>query len=218
MIITSQSGVTHKWYISPSSTDVLSQDATLATGVYFVSRVQYGCESQRTPVQINILTLPSAPSGSAVQTFIEGSVISDLVLNQNNITWYASYLDSQNGVNPLVADMPLVNGQTYYAVIIGTNGCPSLPFAVTVDVYLSNDQFDKNELKYYPNPVDDVLTISYSETITQIEVFDLLGKRVKTIQTNENEVKVDLSNLPSGTYLVQLKTDTKQQFVKIIKR
>lgn len=218
LIITSQSGVTHKWYISPSSTDVLSQDATLANGVYFVSRVQYGCESQRTPVQINILTLPSAPSGSAVQTFIEGSVISDLVLNQNNITWYASYLDSQNGVNPLVADMPLLNGQTYYAVIIGTNGCPSLPFAVTVDVYLSSDQFDKNELKYYPNPVDDVLTISYSETITQIEVFDLLGKRVKTIQTNENEVKVDLSNLPSGTYLVQLKTDTKQQFVKIIKR
>lgn len=218
LIIPSQSGVTHKWYTSPSNNTELTQNTILSTGVYFVSRVHYGCESQRTPVQINIESLPTAPTGAAVQSFIEGSVISDLVLNQVNVVWYASYEDSQNGVNPLLADMPLANGQTYYAVIIGGNGCPSLPFAVTVDVYLSNDQFDKNELKYFPNPVDDILTISYAEIITQIEVFDLLGKRVKTLQASENEVKVDLSNLPSGTYLVQLKTDTKQQFIKIIKR
>ncbi|WP_177762458.1 fibronectin type III domain-containing protein [Flavobacterium sp. I3-2] len=218
LIIPSQSGVTHKWYNSPSSPTELAQTTPLATGTYFVSRVQYGCESQRTPVQVNIEALPTAPTGQAVQTFIEGSTLSDLVLNQNNVTWYASYSDSQNGVNPLVANMPLANGQIYYAVIIGANGCPSLPFAVRVDVYLSNDQFDKNELKYFPNPVDDVLTISYSDVITQIEVFDLLGKRVQTLQTNENEVKVDLSNLPSGTYIIQLKTDSKQQFVKIIKR
>lgn len=218
LIIPSQSGVTHKWYTSPSNNTELAQNTVLSTGVYFVSRVHYGCESQRTPVQIDIESLPTAPTGAAVQSFIEGSVISDLVLNQVNVVWYASYEDSQNGVNPLLADMPLANGQTYYAVIIGGNGCPSLPFAVTVDVYLSNDQFDKNELKYFPNPVDDILTISYTEMITQIEVFDLLGKRVKTLQASENEVKVDLSNLPSGTYLVQLKTDTKQQFIKIIKR
>lgn len=218
LIIPSQSGITHKWFTSPSSTNELAQNVSLTTGVYFVSRVQYGCESQRTAVQITIAPIPTAPSGAAVQTFIEGSVVSDLVLNQSNVVWYASYTDSQNGINPLVANMPLVNGQTYYAVVISANGCPSLPFAVTVDVYLSNDKFDKEELKYFPNPVDDVLTISYNEIITQIEVFDLLGKRVNVIQANENEVKVDLSNLPSGTYLIQLKTDTKQQFIKIIKR
>lgn len=218
LVIYSQSGVTHKWYNSPSSTTELNQNVALSTGLYFVSKVQYGCESNRTPVQVTIGAIPDGPTGIQNQTFIEGSVISDLSLDQDNVVWYISYNDSQTGNNPLESEMPLVNGTTYYAVIIGENGCPSLPLPVVVDVYLSNNDFVKDELKYYPNPVSDLLTITYSDRITQIEVYDLLGKLVKSKQTDDKEINIDLSDLSSGTYMVQLKTDSKQQFIKVVKK
>lgn len=218
LYISAGSDQTFRWFISPSSTDELPQNTPLVQGVYFVERVQFDCVSARTPVQVTIVTVPDAPSGDAIQTFIEGSVIANLVLNQSNVVWYVSYTDSQNGVNPLSLNMPLVNGATYYAVVIGTNGCPSLPFAVTVSVFLSSDEFVKEGLKYYPNPVYDLLSIDYIESIKNVEVFDLLGKRVKTLRTNNKNIQIDLSDLASGTYLVQLKTDSKIQFIKIIKK
>jgi len=218
LVIPAESGVTFKWYTSPSSTTQLPQTTSLSTGTYYVSRVQYNCESSRTAVSITIGVIPSAPTGSSTQTFVEGSRISSLILNQSEVTWYSTYNDSQNGVNPLSSNMPLVNGATYYAVSIGANGCPSLPFAVTVTVTLSNNEFVKEELKYFPNPVVDVLNLSYTEQIMQIDVFDLLGKKVKTKQTDDRNVAIDISDLASGTYMVLLKTENKQQFIKVIKK
>lgn len=218
LIIPAATGITYNWYNSPTSTNQLTQSTPLTTGTYFVERNHYGCISARTAVQVTIGNVPNAPTGSTTQTFIEGSTIANLVINQTNVVWYATYNDSQNGTNPLALNMPLVNGQTYYAVIIGTNGCPSLPLAVTVDVYLSKDEFAKSELKYYPNPVIDILNLSYSETITQIEIFDLLGKRIKTVNTNDNNVELDLSDLATGTYMLQLKSENKEQYIKIVKK
>ena len=211
-------GVVYKWYNSPTNTTALASNSALQTGVYFVSRTQNGCESSRTAVQVTIHSLPSAPSGVSPQTFIEGSTLNDVIMNQQNVTWYITYSDSQTGTNPLSPLLPLVNGTTYYGVVIGTNGCPSLPFEMTVNVYLSTDEFVKNDLKYYPNPVVDILNVSYSERILQIEVFDLLGKRIKIKSTNDTNVSIDLSDLSVGTYMVQLKTDNKTQFLKIIKK
>jgi len=216
--IDAPAGVTYKWYNSPSSTTELLQTTPLVTGTYFVSRMQSGCESARAAVQVTLGSIPEAPTGVATQTFVEGSTISNLVMNQSNVVWYTSFNNSQNGTNPLPQGTVLVNGTTYYGVIIGSNGCPSLPFAVTVDIYLSNNEFVKDELKYYPNPVVDILNVNYSDRITQVEIFDLLGKRVKVKNTDDKDVEIDLSDLASGTYMVQLKTETKSQFIKIIKK
>ncbi|RRJ87113.1 T9SS C-terminal target domain-containing protein, partial [Paenimyroides tangerinum] len=72
--------------------------------------------------------------------------------------------------------------------------------------------------KYYPNPVDDKLQIEYFENIVQVDVYDLLGRNIKTIQTNNRNVEIDLSELSAATYMIQLQTETKQQFIKIIKQ
>ncbi|WP_177761244.1 fibronectin type III domain-containing protein [Flavobacterium sp. I3-2] len=218
LYISTPAETSYKWYLSPSSDFELAQTTPLVQGTYYVERVQYGCVSARAMVQVNIGAVPNPPTGVASQSYVEGSTIANLVLNQSNVVWYASINDSQNGVNALPSYTPLVNGTAYYAVIIGSNGCPSYPFAVTVQVYLSNDEFDKEGLKYYPNPVNDVLNINYVESIRSVEVFDLLGKRVKALNTNEQNIQIDLSGLASGTYMIQLKTDTKTQFIKVIKK
>jgi len=217
LYIPSQSGVTYKWYSSPNSQNALAQDEVLQSGTYYVARVHYGCESVKTAVQVSIIDGPSAPTGVSTQNFVEGSLISDLELDQANVLWYITYSDSQEGLNQLIPSMPLISGTTYYGVLIGANGCPSFPFAVTVDVQLSNNDFEKANLSYYPNPVTDILNINYSENIIQVFIFNLSGQMIKSLNTNSNHIEIDMSDLSSGIYFVQLKTSNKEQFVKIIK-
>ena len=80
-------------------------------------------------------------------------------------------------------------------------------------VELSIESLDINEsITFYPNPVSDLLNISYTKPITA-SVFDISGKLI--IETNEK--KIDFSNLKSGIYFVEIQDDRKTKVVKIIK-
>jgi len=72
-------------------------------------------------------------------------------------------------------------------------------------------------LKAYPNPVKAVLTISYKEEISNIEVFNLVGQQVTSKVVNAKETQLDMSNLTNGTYFVKVTSDSKVKTVKIVK-
>ncbi|MEG1020880.1 MAG: T9SS type A sorting domain-containing protein, partial [Myroides sp.] len=141
-----------------------------------------------------------------------------MLKNQPNVVWYATYDDAMKGNNPLSQNMPLVHGTTYYAVIIGTNGCPSLPTPIEAIIVLGVNDFDLSKLKYYPNPVSDQLTITYTEVITNVEVFDLNGRMVMKRNFDKETVQLDFSTLSSGTYMLNIKTKENSQFIKIVRK
>ncbi len=216
-------GVTYNWYISPASTTPLAPNTALTNGTtYFVSKVQLGCESSRVGATVTLLPAPSSPTGPSEQSFVidipSDATVSDLIADQEGVVWYITADDAKTGNNPLQDNMPLVSGQTYYGVLIGSNGCPSAPLAVTVTVTLGSPEFDKSMLRYYPNPVNDILTISYSHAIDRVVVYNLIGQRVKEISFGGNEVQVDMSGLSSGTYMVELHSKEQVQFIKILKK
>ncbi len=216
-------GVTYNWYISPASTTPLAPNTALTNGTtYFVSKVQLGCESSRVGATVTLLPAPSSPTGPSEQSFVidipSDATVSDLIADQEGVVWYITADDAKTGNNPLQDNMPLVSGQTYYGVVIGSNGCPSAPLAVTVTVTLGSPEFDKSMLRYYPNPVNDILTISYSHAIDRVVVYNLIGQRVKEISFGGNEVQVDMSGLSSGTYMVELHLKEQVQFIKILKK
>ena len=216
--ISAGTGVTHKWYASATAATALPLTDVLQTGSYFVEREQYGCTSGRTQVQVTINTRPNAPTGISPQSFDNYAEISNIVMNQPNVVWYLTYDDAVKGINPLPQNMPLVDQTTYYAVIIGANGCASDPTAIQIIVKLGMNDFDLSKLKYYPNPVNDVLTVRYSEVITKVEVFDLNGRLVTTRNFDKPEVQLDFSALSAGTYMLNIKTKDNSQFVKVVKK
>ena len=211
-------GATHKWYLNSTSTVPLDPTDVLSSGYYFVVRTQSGCETDRVQVQVTINSRPSSPTGATLQGFENYGEIGSLEMDQTNVVWYLTYEDAMNNVNPLPANMPLVHETTYYAVIIGSNGCPSLPTAVEVRITLEVNDFDLTQLKYYPNPTSDLLTISYNEPIVKVEVFDLNGRMIMNRDFDKETVELDFSKLSSGTYMLNIKTKDSSQFVKIIKK
>ena len=62
----------------------------------------------------------------------------------------------------------------------------------------------KKELAVFPNPLQDKLYINgLSENQNAWSVYDMLGKKVLELNTDENNVVLDLSDLTNGVYFLR---------------
>ncbi|MBA5793624.1 T9SS type A sorting domain-containing protein [Flavobacterium sp. xlx-214] len=211
--------VNYTWFIDNVTNTPLPSTHVLTTGMYYVSRESLGCISTRAAVYVKVNPKPNAPTGNSIQTFNKIVRISDLVVNEPNVVWFENYNDALIGSNPASSNLMLIDGNTYYGVIIDVNGCISLPFAVQVNITtVGINDLDLANLKYYPNPIESEFNVSYIEPIKRIEVFTLTGQRILGKDYDSNEVKIDLSTCSSGTYIVRVQTANASQFVKVVKK
>ncbi len=67
-------------------------------------------------------------------------------------------------------------------------------------------------VKVYPNPTQDIFTISDIDQVAQVDVFDLAGHVVKQFQYGAGQW-YSISELPQGSYIVRLLGETGQTLV-----
>jgi len=73
---------------------------------------------------------------------------------------------------------------------------------------------DQNPLVVYPIPANDEITLSGTEGIEKIQIWDLKGLSWRTI-TNKNQsnsIKINVKNWPEGIYMVRGITETGKTF------
>lgn len=113
-------GTNIKWYSTATSSTALATTTTLATGNYFASQTENGCESNtRVTVPVTINDLPTAPTAAATQTFCNGSTVNNLVATGNTIKWY----NASTGGDTIASNTAL-NATNYFATQT-VNGCES---------------------------------------------------------------------------------------------
>ncbi len=97
-------------------------------------------------------------------------------------------------------------------------GLPPNGGAYMLDNTLGTAEFDSQSLVLFPNPTNGIISIaSNNAELTQIEVFDSIGKSI--IVQNSNFDSIDLSSLSSGIYICKLTNNNGQfEFKKIIKK
>ena len=90
-------------------------------------------------------------------------------------------------------------------------------FKVTTTGTASAEKFFTENFNMYPNPTTDVLNIaSKNESeVKEIAITDLTGKKVKSIQ---NTTTINVSDLASGTYLIDITTDKGKGTSKFVKK
>ena len=119
--------------------------------------------------------------------------------------------------------IPTVSGVYYFAVKVNENSISS-PYYIAFDDFsvettnLSSPEFGTNTFTMYPNPVKDILNVSYTNTITNVTVFNLLGQQVLTKSINANNGQLDMSNLATGSYLVKVMSNNQVKTIKVIKQ
>jgi len=76
-----------------------------------------------------------------------------------------------------------------------------------------------NETYLYPNPVQDKLHLNSERIISQIIIRNLLGQTIQSVNVNNNETTLDMSQISAGNYFVTLKLAdgqiTTQKIVKL---
>ncbi|RZK11313.1 MAG: T9SS type A sorting domain-containing protein, partial [Flavobacterium sp.] len=102
----------------------------------------------------------------------------------------------------------LGNGST-----VNSSTLVSIACSPSLDV----EEFATTGMKFYPNPVNDMLNISFEREITKISIYNLLGQEVFAKTSSSNQITVDMSNLASGAYLVKVNAGDVVKTEKIIK-
>jgi len=71
----------------------------------------------------------------------------------------------------------------------------------------------ETESKVYPNPTSDYIHITSERTTTSYEIYDVYGK---LISKNNFNSKIDISNLPKGSYFLKLQSISHSEIHQII--
>jgi Ig-like domain CHU_C associated len=130
----SVTGTSIIWYTAASGGSVVASGTALVDGTtYYASQTVTGCEStSRLAVTAHVTTTPSAPTGSASQTFCSGNspTVANLSVTGTSIIWYTA----ASGGSVVSSGTALVNGTIYYASQT-VSGCESTSrLAVTAHV------------------------------------------------------------------------------------
>ncbi|MBR3946330.1 MAG: T9SS type A sorting domain-containing protein [Bacteroidales bacterium] len=123
----------------------------------------------------------------------------------NEIWWEGEALQYEGmGANNIA--IPTTLGQVEYTFSATDNfGCTyDTTLYVNVLTATGIDVVSDDDILVFPNPVNDMLTITSSETISEIEIVNDKGQIVRRMDVNGNTAACNVSELASGVYVVRI--------------
>jgi hypothetical protein len=87
-------------------------------------------------------------------------------------------------------------------------------FIVKKSASLSFQNFERNSFQLSPNPATNRVNIQSENLIETIEIFDLIGKSVKIINSiNDNQLDLNIEDLNSGFYMIKVNNSTSLKLI-----
>ena len=102
-----------------------------------------------------------------------------------------------------------------------TNNGALLLDAVSVTIPLSREDFLSSNFEVYPSPASDIITVSNKNNVSvnSISIVDLNGRVLNQSKyTNQSKVQINISNLSTGIYMMNINTVNGIATKKIIKK
>ena len=169
------------------------------------------------------LTSPTVTGGNG-----ELTVTTQLVFSGSSGTFDVKVNGSSIGTIPYsstvqTTTIPNINTEGTITVVFDSNSSGSNrvrfdDLSWTCYSTLSLEEDNISNTKFYPNPLKgNKLYIDTNQTLN-IEIFNILGKRLITDEVNSNKNYLNLSNLNSGIYLIKISNNNKTITKKLIKQ
>ena len=185
----------------------------------------YSCQTNRKSDVWYKVVVPASGTLTVETDATTGTTMTDSVLTVfsgtcGSLTEVGCDDDTGNGFFSKVTLSALTPGSTLYIGVwtySSTSGVDGEFQLSAYDASLATNSFTDSSFTFYPNPVKDVLNLSYSQTISKIQVLNLLGQEMLVKSMNETQGQIDMSRLSSGTYLVKVTSDDQVKTIKVIK-
>ena len=107
----------------------------------------------------------------------------------------------------------------YYYTLIDANGC-EYPDSVTIGLISGIDsEISNNNIKLFPNPVSELLNITCNfENQTKLKLIDSSGRVLIDDKFENRDIVIDVSDLSSGVYFVEITNLGNRNVFKIFKQ
>lgn len=154
-----------------------------------------------------------------------GGAIMDATIT--DINGYFTFNNLPVGTYTLHADIPGygVTSQTIdvnattssFDVVLCTIDSINMIDMCEINVTSVNDFSSKNEIRIYPNPAKNSLTISFeNNNSSTIQIVDITGKIVLTKKLIKTIERLDISSLQNGMYFIKIQSNEKDFVQKLI--
>lgn len=101
----------------------------------------------------------------------------------------------------------------------GTNNIQLIPMNINCSSLQLSDYAVRSEILIYPNPTNNLITISSNDAIfKEIEIHDLNGRIIKSSKHNSSVITLNIEDLANGVYFLNVISENKKTVHKIIKK
>ncbi|MDX2173189.1 MAG: T9SS type A sorting domain-containing protein [Bacteroidota bacterium] len=215
---------TVNWYNTATSTTVLitsnnyvTPTLSLGTYTYYAEANTCTVSASRTPITVTVNPNPTVTLVSSSNSICAGESATLTASGANSYTWILPIgVGSSIVVSPMTTTIFTVTGTNSF----GCTNTATLSQIVNACVGLKENSKLNESIHIYPNPAKDIFTIHSLNTIEEVTITDMVGKRITHYNFDNGiiEPAINLSNIPSGVYFVTIKSNTTKATVKIIKQ
>ncbi|MCA0152772.1 T9SS type A sorting domain-containing protein [Winogradskyella vincentii] len=100
-----------------------------------------------------------------------------------------------------------------------TSTSGNLVMTATSGAVLSTSDIEEQaSFSYYPNPVNNTLTLNAQNNIENVRMYNMLGQEVMNVKPQTLDSELDLSRLETGTYFVQVTIVNVTKTVRVVKQ
>ena len=169
------------------------------------------------PASKIMVGIPSCPAAAPAGGYIQPSeAVKALDYLRFGTTFSGRNYTLQNGAHPNLRGV-----MTWSVNWDAAAGCASeYEFSSSYHTYFNSNLAIKNsrldDVKIFPNPFDNVITIETKQHINAIRVVDINGKVIFVQNTPDKTIKLD--NLNSGFYFIEIQTPITTSYKKLLKK
>ncbi|WP_051238679.1 glycosyl hydrolase [Gaetbulibacter saemankumensis] len=170
---------------------------------------------------ITLKVWTEAPVGTPISIKLEEQA------NQGNNVELKNYTNESGSWHTLTYDFSTYGNTVFDRIVflfdIGNigNGSATSTFYfddVSQVASLSNENRTLIDIKVFPNPSSNYWNIkSGNEVLLSIDVYDILGSKVVSLNPNSKATSIEVSQLRSGIYFAQIRTNQGRSTIKLIK-
>ncbi len=171
-----------------------------------------------------------------VRTLIAAGYIDQLIRFQNDTAYSYSYNNLAGSLDHALASPSMsaqitgaapfhINADELYAFEYGgflyapnmyrCSDHDPIVVGLSLGQHSSAKETVANRIKIYPNPAKNIVMVSDAEN-SQIEIIDLTGRKLLTVDATSNEQSINISSLPKGIYLLTLRNKQETRVERLI--
>ena len=205
-----EANTTYTWSNNGTGNTVLAT----TSGYYVVTATKGGCSSVSNPVTVTVNPIPVTPvinvSGSSTVCQGGSSVLSVVPATNTTYLWSNSITGVSNTVT--------TSGN--YLVTATSSGCSATSSVVTLSFIncAGIEETTTSSFKVFPNPSNDIITISFSDAMSNNGTINFVSADGKLVEkreyTNSSVQTFDVKSLNPGVYFFQIENKIEKVVVQ----